>query len=303
MAHERPTMLDIAKAKNADAVITEVIQSFPELMVGQAETIAGTTYETEVFTAFPSGQFRNANEGVEATRPTSEKRIVQCRIFDSRWECDKMVANRHPRGTERYIFEQGQMVLRGAMLNACKQLYYGVTNDAKGFPGLVAGAHSDMVLDATGTTDAAKESVWFVRWGAADLAWLYGQNGLFDLSAVREESITDANSKKFDGYVQTLTAWIGATLNHKWCVGRIKNVSTDSGKGLTDSLLAQMLEKFPTGFEPNAIFMSRRSRRQLQTSRTATTPTGSPAPRPTEYEGIPIYTSEAITTGHAAELL
>ena len=50
----------------------------------------------------------------------------------------------------------------------------------------------------------------------------------------------------------------------------------------------------PVGYGPTHILMSRRSRGQLQRSRTTYSPTGSPSPLPTEYEGIPIIVTDAI---------
>jgi hypothetical protein len=63
---------------------------------------------------------------------------------------------------------------------------------------------------------------------------------------------------------------------------------------------------FPAGFVPDAIFMSRRSRTQLRTSRSALVSLNSTgkqgdigggavyAPTPTDFEGIPIIATDSI---------
>ena len=68
---------------------------------------------------------------------------------------------------------------------------------------------------------------------------------------------------------------------------------------MTDALLAQLIEKFPAGRGPNYLVMNRRSLRQLQASRTATNPTGAPAPFPSEAFGIPIVVTDAISSTEA----
>jgi len=51
--------------------------------------------------------------------------------------------------------------------------------------------------------------------------------------------------------------------------------------------------------EPTHIFMNGRSREQVRSGRTATNPAGTPAPLPTEWEGIPIVRSASIVNSEA----
>ena len=88
---------------------------------------------------------------------------------------------------------------------------------------------------------------------------------------------------------------LGIQVGSKYAVARIANLTADSGKGLTDSLLADALSLFPSSDQPTHIVMNRRSLTQLRKSRTTYSPIGEPAPRPSEYEGIPIVTTDAIT--------
>jgi hypothetical protein len=63
---------------------------------------------------------------------------------------------------------------------------------------------------------------------------------------------------------------------------------------LTDALIYSLLELFPAGEPPTLLLMNRRSRAQLQASRTATNATGAPAPLPTMVENIPILASDGV---------
>ena len=65
-------------------------------------------------------------------------------------------------------------------------------------------------------------------------------------------------------------SYVGLQSASKHSVARIKNVTAQSTKTLSDTLLAQALDLFPAGIMPDAIFMNRRSRSQLQAARAAT---------------------------------
>ena len=91
-----------------------------------------------------------------------------------------------------------------------------------------------------------------------------------------------------------MLARTGLQFGSRCSAGRIKKLSAGSGRGLTDSLVADLLSKTPVGKTPDVLFMSRRSLKQLQSSRTATNATGAPTPFPTESHGIPIEVTDSI---------
>jgi hypothetical protein len=59
-------------------------------------------------------------------------------------------------------------------------------------------------------------------------------------------------------------------------------------------MISDLLSRFPAGKEPTHLLMSRRSIKQLQQSRTATTTSGAPAPFPEDAFGVPIVKCESI---------
>jgi hypothetical protein len=303
------TLLDIAKLNGSDAVvglIEEAMKAHPEITLGAARTIKGLNYKTMVRTAVPAVAFRSFNEGTAATKSTFENRLVECFLMNPIWECDKAVADAYEDGAEALIALEGMGIMEGAMQQLAKVFYYGTDatfGDVKGFPGLLQ-MHdaTNMVVDATGAAANTGSSVWAVRFGAQHVQWVYGGDGQLDLSDVSEVRLLDASSNPYMAYHQEILARPGLQVGSVYSVGRIKKLTAEAGHTLTDSLVYELLGKFPTGIKPDVLLMSRRSLHQLRNSRTATSPTGTPAPIPTEVEGIPIAVTDAISNVEALTL-
>lgn len=316
----RLNMLDIAKLSGNDATIGLIeanIRYAPEAQMFPFRTIRGTSYKTGIRTGLPTVGFRNANEGQVPSKSSFEQKVIEAYIFGGQIEVDKAVADADERG-EAYIKAlEASGVTMAALRAIGSQIWYGKTQDNKGFPGLKAATpkatltiNGDLLaIDATGTTASTASSVYAVKFGEQDVTLIGGNNTAFSLGEWNTQQITNPDGKKLTAHVAGLTAWIGMQIGHENCVRRLFNLTEDSGKGLTDPRLAALLETFPVGFTPDAIFMSRRSRRQLQASRTVVlqatgkTRTDQPniAPLPTEYEGIPIIVSESIGNTDAIE--
>ena len=296
----RTTLLDIVKANGSDplvGLIEEVIPYVPELNLFAARTIKGINYKTLVRTGLPVVPFRNANEGAAAVKSTYEERLVETFIMSARTEVDQAVARAYEDGPEAWIAMEGAGVTQAAGITVASQIYYGrgAGGDAKGFPGLISVYDStNLMVDAGGSTPGTGSSVWAIKLGPQACQLVVGDNGNMTLSDVREETIYDANQNPLDGYVQTLLARIGLQVGNRYAVGRIKKLTEDSGKGLTDARLSQLWNKFPIGHKPDVFMMSRRSLGQLQQSRTATNATGAEAPYPDSWQGIPLVATDSI---------
>ena len=245
----------------------------------------------------PTVSFRNANEGVIETKATHENRLVETFIMNPRWGADKAVADRSEDGAEAAIADDAEAHMLGAFITLGKQFYYGAVSggDAKGHPGLID-AHdaTNNVVDAGGTTATTGSSVWLVKFGPKYVQWVWGNDGELVLSDVELRDKEDAGGNKFTAYHQELFAYPGLQVGGLNAIVRIKKLTEDAGKGLTDALIASAISKFPTGVVPDVIFASRRSIKQLRASRTATNATGTPAPFPEESFGIPIAATDSI---------
>lgn len=312
-----PTLLEIAKHNLADAevgIIEEAATMHPEITgqhpfsgavlprVADARTVRGQSYYTLHRTGIPTGSsFRAVNEGVAKVNSTWENRHVQTFTFDKRFECDRAAADRHEDGWQAYLAAEALGIMQAGMRDWGRQFFYGTNatfGQANGFPGLLQLHDTSLVVDAGGTTESTASSVWLVKFGVQDVRHVLGQDGQFEVSDVRVESLTDPNdsTKRYDGYVQTLLAYPGLQTGHRYAVARIKKLTADSGKGLTDARLGSALQLFVQNRKsrPDVIFATTRSIEQLRASRTATTPTGAEAPTPTSFEGIPIVPTDGI---------
>ncbi len=307
----RITLLDVAKMNGSDAVIGLVEESIsfaPEVNMFPVRSVEGTSYKTLVRTGLPSVDFIAASAGIAAGKSTFENKLFECAILGGRIEVWKSVLDSPENGPASDIkATEASGVMEAAIRKVGRQIFYGKTalGSSLGFVGLVSFVDSTMIVDATGTTADTGSSIYFVKFGPKDVTLVMGRNASMELSPFRVESLTDANSNKGPGEVADLCSWVGLQCASINSVVRIKNVTADSGKGCTDALLASGLQKFPSGIMPDAIFMSRRSRNQLQAARAALVALrgqakndmgGSSAyvPTPTDFEGIPIIGTDSI---------
>ena len=313
------TLLDIAKLNQNDAMvglIEENIAAVPAAAAIPWRTIKGTTFTTGVRTGLPATGFRGTNAGQAKAKSTFAKRTVETFVMSGPIAVDVAIADAYEDGSAALLSIEASGVTRSALINIEKQIFAGVTQDANGFPGLkaatpyggVTALGDALTVNATGTTGC--ESVYLVKFGPQNVELVGGMNRAFGLDEWSKQLVPDDSdaTKFFLGYVNALTSWVGLSVQNENAVRRIANVSAETGKGLTDKLLAQAAALFPVGYRPDAIFASRRAVSALQQSRTVTLmSTGAKvnaqtvAPWPTEFEGIPIYATDGISITDTAE--
>lgn len=304
----RLTLLDVAKLNGADkevGLIEEIATSAPEAETFPFRLIKGTSYPTVTRTSLPTVGFRLANQGNDASKSGFVRKLVQAFIFGGRVEADKAAAMAHDEGMEAFEMIEALGVFKASLIALGKQIWYGVSTDADGFPGVksalpfTAGVADGSVINATGTTSSTASSVYAVKFGPQDVTLVGGNNAVPRLGDFRDETIYDDDDLPLPGRVADLIGWIGLQIANINCVRRIANVTADSGKGLTTDLLDSMLNSFPVGYRPDAIYMSRRSRLQLKQD--LQTPERPSVPMPTEYDGIPIIATDSILNTDAIE--
>jgi hypothetical protein len=300
-------LLDIAKLNGSDTIvglIEETLTYAPEVQIMPARTIRGTSYKIASRVSYPGVGFRAANEGSTPTKSEFENQLIECYILSGAVQADVAVARAYEDGEQAWKDIESIGVMRQAMIELGSQVIYGTSHQAKGFPGLQAihtAFNSGLVVDAGGTSAGTGSSVYGINTDTQGVQLVFGAGTTFELGEWRIENV--GTSSVYPAHVANLTAWVGMQVGSKYSVGRLKDATADSGMGVTDAKLAELLSKYPVGYRPNYWLMNRRSAYQLQVSRSASTvqngvktSSGSEifAPLPTESNGIPIVITDSI---------
>jgi len=320
------TLLDIAKLNGSDKIVGLVEENLsyaPELSIVPGRTIRGTSYKTVSRDTYPGVGFRAANGGVGYTKSTFLNRLFECFIFSANVRVDVAVSRAHEDGPDAYRALESSGVMKQALIDIGSQFFYGTASDSLGFPGLktfhdafntelTARSVTNLVIDAGGTTAATGSSVYGVKFGDQGIQFIFGNDSGLSLGEWFQQMVNDGTAgQDYLADVASMNAWIGLQAANPYCVGRLKDATSDAGKGVTDSLLEDLLALYPVGYTPDAWFMTRRSRRQLQQSRSVVVTSGVPqrtnaaagasggrdivSPIPTEACGIPIIVTDSLT--------
>jgi hypothetical protein len=134
--------------------------------------------------------------------------------------------------------------------------------------------------------------VWFISIAPDLLELLFGQDQVLSKKAWREQQVAITGGKVATAFVNAVEGWAGFNVLNQFAFGRVKNLTAENGKGMTDNLAYSLWSKFPSAVKPTHAVMSKRSREQLRVSRATAL---IPAPTlPDTVCGIPIVETESI---------
>lgn len=301
------TLDDLVKLNDmnlADLEITDLLQDAPLLAVLAAQVASnGTNHSYLKETGAPVVGFRTLNNGRDNSTDEDTKVEIALQIMDASFRVDVAGANAYRKGKEAYLARRGKRAMKAAFAGIEKQILYGTGNDADGFIGLSQAEtvnsieNDEHVVDAGGTTVNGASSIWLIRSADDDtgVSVITGNDGNIEIGDSVVVEATGANNKRYPAYYTPICGWLGLQIGSMWDIVRIVNVTKEDGHTLDDDLLSMALERFPANKQPTHIAMTRRSRGQLQRSRTAVNATGAQAPRPTDYEGIPIICTDQLS--------
>ena len=296
-------LLQLGDGNISDIDVSELLEETPLLAAMAAiEASNETNHEWLKKTAAPAAGFRAVNDGLENTKATYTKVTQALKLFDASFDLDVglLRANSGDALRRREAMDH----LKAAFVAMEKQIIYGTGEDSDGFSGLANETTVDrkddtMVVDATGTSVGATTSVWAIRTNESAVSVVYGGNGRIEIGEEYQTLRSGSSTGSYDAMRTSILFWGGVQVATSLDVGRIVNLTTQAGKGLTDDLISSLLAKFPAGRGPSVLAMSRQSQMQLQQSRTATNPTGAPAPFPMEAFGVPIVVTDQISNTEA----
>lgn len=292
--------LEINGTSIADLDISDVLNDAPFLGACYATGSSnGTLHQYLKEVAAPVVGFRAVNAGRAHDHSEDELVTLELAIIDAAYHVDKKLADAWERGgPEAYLARESQRHLRAALFALESQIFQGTARDALGFPGLpdaegLSYLADAMVNGAGGTT--ALTSVYAIRTvpDDTDLSVVFANGGAIKLGDAFTQMMPDGDEKLFAAYVQPIDAWAALQIGSVYSVGRLANLGIAAGTTLTDERLAALYDLFPSGRPPTHFVMTRRSRGQLRDSRR--TDLVREVPTPTEWEGIPIIVTDAIS--------
>jgi len=294
----------------ADLEVTDLLNKAPvlaSLPAGPASN--GTVHKYTKETGAPVVGFRAVNDGRENKDSTDTLVTVTLQILDCSFAVDIELAKSYKNGRDAYLQMELIRHIRQAMFHAETQIWYGTgtKGDSGGFAGLGDNAGYDdsddtMVVDATGSTADTGSSVWLycVKPDDSGVQVIGGNDGNIEVEDPVVQRVAGSSTGTLPMLYTAASGYLGFQIGSANDVVRICNLTAQAGKGLTDDLIAQAIEKIPSENRPYLrAAMSRRSQRQLQSSRTATTTSGAPAPFPTESFGVPIIVTDSIADDEA----
>ncbi len=312
------TLLDVQLRNPGSAtidrrIVDDVIEASPLIARMPARTIPGTTYEYLRRTSIPKPGFRPANAGVNVHKTSYEQHVDKCYILNDLVWVDNAVADSDPRGKGELLAEEARDHVRAALFAIEQQCFYGKKIDPNGFAGFADCIGDYMTLSANpanntggGTLPEGGASVWALHLKPEAIEMLYGSSQGIAFGKPGEQVITADNGKPMVVTYMEMLARVGLTVKSQFALGHIGNESKDHP--LTDNMLADLVNSFPDSKRPTLIIMPRSTRARLQKSRAAAltyqkkaSGQTTSAETPTEYEGIPIITTEALLDDETAE--
>ncbi|MEM1213450.1 MAG: major capsid protein [Planctomycetota bacterium] len=267
------------------------------------ESSFDTQHEYLKRTGAPGVGFRALDTGLDNTKATRTKVTVLLKFLDAGFTMDKAL----------YMTQNGPALwreeavdhLQSALATAEQQLIYGTGAESDGFNGL---ANIDLidhiddsnVIDAGGSGDHLT-SVFLVRALPTDVS-IVAPDGQVNMEIGEPiETIRETDDGIYDVVRTPINGWMALQPGGAYSVWRIANVDTTEGSdhGLTDDLFSRIRAKAKTRV-PTLALTSFEGQASLQQSRTATNPTGAPAPMPTESHGIPLLPSPHVSAAETA---
>jgi hypothetical protein len=303
----------------ADLQVSDLLQDAPLLQVLHAQVASnGTQHKYLKETRASSAAFRAALAGVAKTKSQDTLVTDTLKIIDGSFDTDVALADGYKGGRDAWLQIELVRTLKQVMAKLEKQVYYGTDSthgDAAGFAGLLDDPQLDaladgMVVNAGGSNANTQTSCYLLRHGQNDVSFILGNDGRFvveDEPTIIQKLVNSTGLDAAESYPALyvpVTGWGGFQIGGAYSAARICNIECNvltSTSAFNDDHIYAALSKFPSGRQPNVIVMNRVALRLLRQSRTATNPTGNPAPRPTEVEGIPIVVTDQLVSTEAVE--
>ena len=296
----------------ADLDVSDLLDDAPLLQVLHAQAASnGTLHKYLKQTTASSASYRAALDGATKTASADTLVTVTLKILDGSFDTDVALADAYKGGRDAWLQMELMRTMKQVFAEAEAQVIYGTGNDSSGPAGLVDNAQldalaDDMVVNAGGSNADTQTSCFVLRHGQDDVSFILGNDG--NIVVEDEPTIIQkagSGSGVFPALYVPVTGYSALQIGGARSAARIANIECSdltATDAFTDDDLAAAVSLFPGARGPNVIVMNRNAQRLLRQSRTATNPTGAPAPFPTEAFGIPIVVTDQIVSTEAVEV-
>jgi hypothetical protein len=286
------------------AEASDILNRAPVLAIAYAQPASqgGTTHKFQRDLTEPGVGFRGISEGITNAAGTFEVETLNCALLDGSFSRDKAIALGYRAGATAYMDKEAMKSQRAAFFKMECAMFR--SNINKAFTGLPGSTFFDQITADAQVVNAGGsggKSVWLLRFAEDGISVIAGNDGRIDMAT--EDAVVqlvDSSGRPYTGLHRSLLGWFGLQVGSKYDAARIVNLDGTAGHTLTDDMIADALSRFPSDRKPTHIVMSRDPLKELRQSRTATNPTGAPAPFPTEAFGYPIVETEALNVTEAA---
>lgn len=279
--------------------IPEVINILPAV-----ESSHGTNHTWPVVTALPATQARTIGTGLTPNTDTTTTSTVALKIMSNNIMEDARAAESYVKGLDAFLERQLALHVQALLYDIELQVFQGTVGGlAGGFSGLADALNSlgaTVVVPASPGAASSNTSVYAIKAMEDDFAVVV--NGeLVDMTVEFDKQMVEsADDLIYPAYVADIENWFGIQLGHTYAAARLANVNAaalTSATALTDADISKLVEALDE--DPTHLIMNREARTMLRNSRTTYSPTGAPAPFPTEWNGIPILTTRGIGIAEA----
>lgn len=304
MANNMKTVSEVVAINGADfdaGEFSDILNDAPALAaMGVKESSNGQQHKYVKKTAAPIVGFIGNGTGRDFSKLTSIPVTEDLEAIDGSVMMPKVAADASD-DREGTIQTEIMEHLKASMFEWEKQIFNGTNNSAAGFNGfadVVADTSDSQYLNGGGTGGGSVyTSVYMVRVNGSVNGIAPVMNYNLEVGTTIVQNYDPGDGKNAPHYYTPVFGYTGLQIGNNYSIVRIGNL--DGSDSLTDDLLSQALQKFPAGSAPTHIFMNRSQRGALQRSRTTYSPTGLPAPVPSEYEGLPIIVTDALGQAEA----
>lgn len=325
LAITNPTLADVTNRMTADGKIdpqiVEMLTQTNEVLQDMTfiEANGYTEHKTTIRSGLPSGTWRKLNYGVQPEKSRTVQVKDSLGMLETYAEVDKALADLNGnsaawRMSEDYAF------LEGMNKTMASTLFYGDSSvDPEKFMGLAprynstAAQNGSNVIKAGGA-GADNTSIWLIVWGPNTIHGLYPKGSQAGLQSrdLGEETLTDAQGGRYQGYRSHYKWDMGLTLRDWRYVVRIANIdisdltkNASTGADLID-LMIQALEIIPNMSMGRAVFYCSRTvrsflRRQiLNKNNVNLTFENVSGKQILTFDGVPVRKTDALLETEAA---